>query len=247
MQDKDNIYKEQIKNIPPFEFNDSVAHSFDDMASRSIPFYSEVERMSASLTGEFFQDGSLVYDLGCSTGTCSIHVYNELEKLELKDFKIIGIDNSKPMCNEAKTKIKSIVKNPSKIEILHQDILNTDIKNASVVILNYTLQFIPPLKRETLLEKIYNGLNHNGILIVSDKTHQNHTDISRTFIDKYYDYKRSHEYSDLEISQKREALENVLIPYTIKEEEKLFTHCGFNSVDIFFSWYNFTSFICVKR
>ena len=122
-----------------------------------------------------------------------------------------------------------------------------EIRDAGVVIMNYTLQFVPPLEREALVRRIYASLRHNGILIVSDKTTQSHTDISRIFVEKYYEFKRSNGYSELEISRKREALENVLIPYSVAEEEELFRQCGFAAVDRFFSWYNFSSFLCVKR
>ena len=88
--------------------------------------------------------------------------------------------------------------------------------------MNYTLQFIDPLHREKLVRRIYEGLNHNGILLVSDKTLQSHTDLSRIFVDNYYNLKRTNGYSELEISRKREALENVLIPYPVKEEESPF-------------------------
>jgi tRNA (cmo5U34)-methyltransferase len=113
--------------------------------------------------------------------------------------------------------------------------------------MNYTLQFIDPLRREKLIRKIYEGLNHNGILLVSDKTLQSHTDLSRIFVDNYYNLKRANGYSELEISRKREALENVLIPYPIKEEERLFRDAGFEAVDLFYTWYNFSSFVCLKK
>jgi tRNA (cmo5U34)-methyltransferase len=247
---KDKVFSKPMGKIRPFEFNENVAHVFDDMAHRSIPFYNQVEQMTASLAATFWQDDTAIYDLGCSTATCSLLVHNEIQKqrgIVPGGFEIQAIDSSVPMCAEAKEKVSSAGIDSSVIHIRHGDILDIDIKNASVVIMNYTLQFIPPLKREKLIRKICAGLGENGVLLVSDKALQSHTDISRIFIDKYYDYKRTHGYSELEISQKREALENVLVPYHINEEENLFKKCGFDSVDIYFSWYNFTSFICVKR
>ena len=247
---KDKVFSQPLPQVKPFEFNENVAHVFDDMADRSIPFYGQVEQMTASLAATFWQDDTAVYDLGCSTATCSLLVYDELRKqrgIVPEGFEIQAVDSSAPMCIEAKEKVRSRGIDPGVIHVRHGDILDMDIKNASVVIMNYTLQFIPPLKRETLIRKIADGLCDNGVLLVSDKTLQNHTDVSRIFIDKYYDYKRSRGYSELEISQKREALENVLIPYHIKEEEDLFLKCGFDTADIYFSWYNFTSYVCVKR
>ena len=247
---KDRVYAKPGMKGRPFEFNESVAHVFDDMASRSIPFYSQVEGMTASLAATFWQNDTLVYDLGCSTATCSLLVCDEIRRVHGMvpgGFEIQAVDSSAPMCREAEEKVKAAGIGAGTVHIRHGDIMDIDIRNASVVIMNYTLQFIPPLKREMLIRKIFDGLTDNGVFLVSDKTFQTHTDISRIFIDKYYDYKRMNGYSELEISQKREALENVLVPYHIGEEQALFQKCGFGSVDIYFSWYNFTSFICVKR
>ena len=242
------------QEIQPSEFNETVAHVFDDMANRSIPAYQQVETMTADLAATFYRPGTAIYDLGCSTCTESILL---LERIRTSrghlpgDLEIQALDNSLPMCREAREKVAAYTANvpesEGKIRVQHADILETEIHNASVVIMNYTLQFIPPLERETLIKRILNGLCRNGVLLVSDKTLQSHTDVSRIFIDHYYNYKRLNGYSELEISRKREALENVLVPYHIKEEEQLFYSCGFDTVDIYFSWYNFTSFLCVKR
>lgn len=247
MAKTDKVFSKPIGNIPPFTFNEKVAHVFDDMAERSIPFYKEVQKMITDLSLTFFQDGSKIYDLGCSTATTSALVYQGLIDLGITDFTIKGIDSSEAMCEEAKIKLESINASKDHVSITHGDFLNEEIHDASVVIMNYTLQFIDPLQRETVIKKIYNGLRHNGILLVSDKLLQSNTDISRTYIDKYYNMKRSNGYSELEISQKREALDNVLIPYTLEEETALFKECGFKGVDSFFTWYNFTSFICLKK
>lgn len=243
----DKVFSDRLDKIPPFTFNEKVAHVFDDMADRSIPFYREVQKMITDLSITFFQQGSTIYDLGCSTATTSALVYQGLVDHGISDFKIKGIDSSQAMCEEAIVKLDSINADRNKVSIINGDFLTEDIKDASVVIMNYTLQFIDPLHREVVIKKIYNGLRHNGILLVSDKLLQTNTDISRTFIDKYYNMKRLNGYSELEISQKREALENVLIPYTLEEETALFKDCGFKGVDAFFSWYNFTSFICIKK
>ena len=244
---QDKVFSEEIPNIRPFEFNEKVAHVFDDMAERSIPFYKEVQKMVTGLALTFFQEGSTIYDLGSSTATTISLISQGLKDHEITDYRIKGIDSSAAMCHEAEIKLKSIDADMKKIEITEGDLFDCPIENASVVIMNYTLQFIDPLKREKLISHIYKGLRHNGILLVSDKMLQSNTDTSRIFIENYYDMKRTNGYSDLEISQKREALENVLIPYSVKEEVALFRNCGFEAIDMFFSWYNFSSFICMKK
>lgn len=236
-----------VGDIVPFEFNENVAHVFDDMAQRSIPWYKEVQRMVTTLGVTFFHGNTNIYDLGCSTGTTISLLSQAFKEREISDYHMIGVDNSQAMCHEAEEKFTKQGMDQSKVTILCDDINNVTIENASVVIMNYTLQFVDPLEREDLIRRIYKGLNHNGILLVSDKTQQNHTDTSRIFVDNYYHMKRKNGYSEMEIARKREALENVLIPYTLEEERNLFAHCGFEAVDLFFTWFNFSSFVCLKK
>ncbi|MDC7234120.1 MAG: carboxy-S-adenosyl-L-methionine synthase CmoA [Spirochaetales bacterium] len=247
MSRKDKVFDSTDPVIRAFEFNENVAHVFDDMAERSIPHYKDVQEMVTTLALTFYQEGSRIYDLGCSTGTTIALLLEGLKEHGLEDYFIRGIDNSAPMCREAQDKLLKLEYDRKRVVIEEADIMDESIENASVVIMNYTLQFIDPFHREELIRKIYKGLNHNGILLVSDKTLQSHTDISRIFVDNYYNMKRRNGYSELEIARKREALENVLIPYPISEEEELFRLCGFEAVDLFYTWYNFSSFICLKK
>ncbi|MBN2736466.1 MAG: carboxy-S-adenosyl-L-methionine synthase CmoA [Spirochaetales bacterium] len=244
---KDKIYSQQKNTIEPFRFNKEVADVFDDMAERSIPFYSEVQKQTTRLFQTFYQPGMKIYDLGCSTGTTCAGLYHAFTQAGFEDFRIVGIDASAEMCDKAREKLEKCKIPESRVQIRRQDVMNLELKQAHGVIMNYTLQFLLPLDREKLLRKIYTALPHQGILILSDKTHQSHTDLSRIFLEEYYHYKRGMGYSELEIAQKREALESVLIPYSIEEITQLIGDAGFPSIDIFFTWYNFTSFICVKR
>jgi tRNA (cmo5U34)-methyltransferase len=242
----DRVFNEEGE-VKPFEFNESVAHVFDDMADRSIPWYREVQRMVTTLGVTFYKPGSRIYDLGCSTGTTMALLAQAFSERKIDDYELYGVDNSEAMCREAREKME---KSPAVQDCWHincADLEETPLENASVVIMNYTLQFVDPLAREELVRKIYQGLNHNGILLVSDKTLQSHTDTSRIFIDNYYHMKRQNGYSEMEISRKREALENVLVPYTVEEERELFYRSGFEGVDQFFTWFNFSSFICLKK
>lgn len=243
----DRVFSEEDSNIRPFEFNENVAHVFDDMACRSIPHYQEVQKLVASLALTFFQEGSAIWDLGCSTGTTMALIAQGFKDHDITDYNIIGVDSSDAMCKEANEKLNTLAIDREKQRVVNGDLLKIEIQNPSVIIMNYTLQFVKPLMREALIKKIYDSLPHNGILLVSDKMVQSHTDVSRIFIEYYYNFKRTNGYSELEISQKREALENVLIPYSVEEELNLFKRSGFEVIDTFFSWYNFSSFICIKK
>lgn len=244
---EDKIYSQKKEIIEPFRFNKEVADVFDDMATRSIPFYKEVQKQTARMFLSFYKPGMKIYDLGCSTGTSCIHLYQTFNQAGYTDFRILGIDSSTDMCHKAQEKLSQLKIPESKVQIYQNDIMDVELEHPQGVVMNYTLQFLLPLDREKILKRIYKALPHNGLLILSDKTHQSHTDLSRIFLEEYYDYKRQMGYSELEISQKREALETVLIPYSIDEITQLAKDAGFPSVDIFFTWYNFTSFICLKR
>ena len=238
---KDTLFKsDDVKG--EFRFDAKVAEVFDDMLSRSVPFYGEVQRIIADLATEHYQEGTKIFDLGCSTGTTIINVCNTAAGRKLD---IIGVDSSEPVIAKAKEKIAK-AKLGADVELICKDIRDIEIKNASVVIMNYTLQFIEPESRTTLIRQIYDGLNKGGILLISEKVLEKNGAISELFIDKYYDFKKEMGYSDLEIAKKREALDKVLIPMTTNAEIRLLKEGGFNEVSIFFKWFNFSSFIAVK-
>jgi tRNA (cmo5U34)-methyltransferase len=109
-----------------------------------------------------------------------------------------------------------------------------------------TLQFVRPLYRERVMQRIYAGLNPQGALILVEKVTCAETLFNRLFIDRYYDYKRRNGYSDMEIAQKREALENVLIPYRVEENVELLKQVGFRATECFLRWYNFCGLVAVK-
>ena len=238
---KDTLFRsEDVKG--EFRFDARVAEVFDDMLSRSVPFYGEVQRIIANLATEHYREGTKIFDLGCSTGTTIINLCNVATGSRLD---IIGVDSSEPVIAKARDKIAKAGLN-ARIELVCKDIRDIDIRDASVVIMNYTLQFIKPESRKALISQIYEGLGRGGILLISEKVLEEDETMSELFIDKYYDFKREMGYSDLEIAKKREALDKVLIPMTIDEELRLLKDSGFDKVSIFFKWFNFTSFIAVK-
>ena len=239
---KDELFKGPMSKAVGFEFNRDVAEVFDDMLSRSIPFYGEVQNMILDYVNDFYQPGTAIYDLGCSTGMMIAKLAASLKGVD----KIVGVDNSRPMIDKAGQLLAKI---PSQIpiELACRDIRDVQIENASAVVMNYTLQFIRPLYRARVLGNIFRGLRPGGIFILSEKVLEESTQISRLFIDMYYRFKRRQGYSEMEISQKRECLENVLIPYKVKEHYQLLEKCGFEQVEPFFKWNNFASFIAIKR
>ena len=226
-----------------FRFGAETAQVFDDMVNRSVPFYGEIQRMVCELAESFAEPGTNLYDIGCATGNTLILLH---QKLAATNVQLIGIDNSDEMLAKAWVKISAEC-GTNKIRLLNANLHDLPpLDNCSVVIMLLTLQFVRPLYREKLVRTILNGLRKNGCLILVEKVTGSCTMLNRLFIENYYNYKRRKGYSELEISQKREALENVLIPYHHEENRKLLLASGFAHVEEFFRWYNFSGVLALK-
>lgn len=225
-----------------FDFNERVVEVFDDMLDRSVPYYRQVIEASAQLLERFLSPGDIVYDLGCSTGTTLLE-FSRL--LGHKGLHFVGVDNSASMLDKARLKAELYSKQDS-LSFLCEDITSFNHSNANAIILNYTMQFIRPLQRECFLQCLFKNLRPGGVLIASEKVISPDKRLNREYIDIYHQFKKSRGYSELEIAKKREALENVLIPFSIDENKSMMKKSGFDSVETFFQWYNFASFIAIK-
>ena len=225
-----------------FRFDSATANVFDDMVNRSVPFYDEIQRMTCEIAADFATAGSNLFDLGCSTGTTLIELDNHVPK----GTRFIGVDNSIDMLKKARTKLDS-AKFARPYDLIHADLHHEKVvENASVVIMILMLQFMRPLYRERVMKMIYEGMNPNSCIILVEKLTASDGLINRLFIKHYYEMKRRNGYSELEISQKREALENVLIPYQWEENRDLLSWAGFRHIEVFFRWYNFCGIVALK-
>jgi len=240
---KDQVFKKEIQKVEDFKFDTTVASVFDDMVNRSVPFYGEIQRMMAELSADHARTGTDVYDLGCATGTTLIGMNTSVAE----DIRFIGIDDSKKMLNKCRSKLEEAeFRRP--FDLRYGDLnQNIEISNASVVISCLTLQFVRPINRPKLLKTIYDGLNSKGVLILTEKILAEDSVFNRDFIKHYYNYKRRNQYSEMEISQKREALENILVPYKLSENITLLRDTGFSHCEVFFKWYNFAGLIATKE
>ena len=234
---KDKVFNKPIEK--QFEFDEEVASVFDDMLNRSVPFYKENLNLQIKILKNFLNENDKVVDLGSSTGTFLIELAKKKSKLTL-----IGIDNSTAMINRAKNKAKAFGVN---VEFINDDFLNYDFSGSKAIIANYTVQFIRPLKREKLIQKIYDSLTDGGIFLMSEKLITENKKLNKIMIDIYYEYKKKMGYSEYEIAQKREALENVLIPYTMQENIEMLKNAGFKDIEVIFRWNNFATFIAFKN
>lgn len=240
---RDNLFAELRADTTLFSFNDSVVDVFPDMIQRSVPGYSTVVRMTGVLAEQYAQPGTCVYDIGCSLGESIRSAEHALEgtKSSRRDCRLIGIDNSRAMIHRAKEQVQA----ESRIEWIEADALEVDFAPCSVVILNFTLQFIPVEQRLYLLKSIHSAMVPGGLLILSEKLTMADPAMDTLMIDLHHDFKRSQGYSDLEIAQKRDAIENVLIPETAQSHSDRLSEAGFSRSSIWFQCLNFASFIAI--
>jgi len=235
--EKDKVFAKPIEK--KFEFDQAVASVFDDMLSRSVPFYDEVRKLIISLILSDQKDGKKVLDLGSSTAKFLLDLHSKMEsKMLLK-----GLDNSPAMLERAQQKCQAF---GADIVLELADMLTYAYSHEDIIVANYTLQFIRPMQRLELVKNIYSGLNDDGMFIFSEKVVFEDKKLDKQMIDIYYEYKKRQGYSEYEIAQKREALENVLIPFTIDENIRMCKDAGFRQVDTIFQWANFVTFIAKK-
>jgi len=223
-----------------FEFDEDVAVVFDDMLERSIPFYKEVIDLTCKTICLHVKEGAHIIDLGCSTANTLLALYKKSDK----SYHLLGIDNAEAMLHLAHQKIHAY---GAKIELVHADMTSVELGSQDAIIANYMLQFIRPLQRADFVAKIYEALNPSGLFVFSEKIVFDDKELNKQMIDLYYDFKRQQGYSEFEIAQKREALENVLIPYTEEENKAMLKNAGFETIETIFKWGNFATFIAKKR
>ena len=241
---RDQLFADNRERVGDFDFGERTAAVFDDMLERSVPFYGEIQRMSAELVSDFVVSGDQIYDLGCSTCNTFLEIDSHLPPETHARF--VGLDSSQEMLEKARDKLIR-AKFRHDYELRLADLNATpEIDNATVVILTLTLQFVRPMRREALLRRIYEGMSSRGVLILVEKVLGEHSVFNRLFIQHYYELKKRHGYSELEIAQKREALENVLIPYRFTENVSLLREVGFTQIDTFYRWYNFCGMVAMK-
>jgi len=238
---QDNLYSISTEKITDFVFDDKVVSVFTDMIRRSVPGYGTLLSMLPVIVRYFVSPNSRCYDLGCSQGACTLAIRHSLQ---VKNVKIIAVDNSPAMVASCRERISQDHAN-TPVELICEDLCSTPVENASLVVMNFTLQFIEPAARPALIETIFNGLNNGSALLLSekiqlaDKENQLMTELHETF-------KRANGYSELEISQKRTALENVLLPETIAQHKQRLFAAGFSRVIVWFQCFNFVSLLAVK-
>ena len=239
---KDALFARRVPSSD-FVFDEKVADVFDDMILRSIPGYMTIIDMIGAFAELYYKPGSKIYDLGCSLGGATFEI---TKRLKGKDFSLVAVDKSKAMVEKLNQRKAEVGALADAITIQCEDISETTVENASVVVLNFTLQFLPVAHRQELITRIHDGLLPGGILVMSEKIIFQDENINRLFIDMYHKFKESNGYSKLEISQKRLALRNILIPETLDIHRNRLINSGFQSFEVWFQCLNFASVLAIK-
>jgi len=240
--EKDNLFAAPLQQMVDFRFDERVVSVFPDMTQRSVPGYATLISNIGTMAARYVQAHSHCYDLGCSLGAVSLSLRHAIDK---PDCKIIAVDNSEAMIAKAR-EVLAEDENSVPVELRCADINEVSIEKASVVVMNFTLQFIAPELRQTLIQKIYDGVLPGGVLILSEKLAFEDPQTNQFHIDSHHDFKRANGYSDLEISQKRSALEKVLIPETLAQHQSRLQQAGFSFVEKWYQCFNFVSMVAVK-
>jgi len=242
-QPRDSIYANP-QPVSDFVFDERVAAVFNDMINRSVPGYATIVSMAGTLAERYCQPGSRVYDLGCSLGGTSLAMAHHIGE---RDYELLAVDNSDAMLARFS---KALEGEPAfvreRIQLLCEDVNTLDIRDASVVTLNFTLQFIPLAQRQALIQRIYNGMRPGGLLILSEKIRFPEKEVDDLLIDMYHQFKKVQGYSAMEISQKRQALERVLLPETLDAHKQRCLNAGFRSCDVWFQCFNFASLVAFR-
>jgi len=239
---KDKIFSDRIDKISDFAFDDSVASVFDDMIHRSVPGYELTLDIVGLFASDYVQPESYCYDLGSSLGAVSEAIQKNIRQ---EGCRVFAVDNSPAMIHRSKILVDTKNKRVP-VHLICADIRDIKIINASLVVLNFTLQFIRPENRLVLLQRIYDGLLPGGILLLSEKIAFDDEKEHNFQIHMYYEFKKLHGYSELEISQKRTALENVLIPDTLNMHCERLRQAGFKRCYLWFQALNFCSLVAIK-
>ena len=243
---KDEIYASGDADSRPFEFNENVARVFPDMLRRSIPGYDSSIVAIGWLASRYVRANTRCYDLGCSLGAAAEAIRDNVAE---PGVQILAVDNAPAMVERCRQRLAARgneAESRPEVKVVAADAREVAIENASMVVMNYTLQFLPPETRDAMMRTIARGLNQGGVFVLSEKVVHQDEAIERLLVDLHHQYKRRNAYSELEISRKRAALENVLIPERLETHRRRLTGAGFRHVGVLLQNFNFLSLVAIR-
>ena len=242
---KDTIFKTE-DGSEPFRFNDAVAGVFPDMLRRSIPGYAASIEAIGALAARYMRAGTNAYDLGCSLGAATLAIRQGTREPACR---VVAVDNAPAMiarCREILAEDDRLHGGETEVDLVEDDIRNIEVVNASMVVLNYTLQFLPMEDRDAILRHIRDGLNPGGLLVLSEKVIDEDEHMEKLLVELHHEHKRRKHYSELEIARKRAALENVLVPETVAAHRERLKAAGFTHSGVWLRYFNFVSIVAIR-
>lgn len=242
MAKQDTLFSAPIDKLGDWTFDERVAEVFPDMIQRSVPGYSNIISMIGMLAERFVQPGTRVYDLGCSLGAATLSMRRNIK---VAGCEIIAVDNSPAMVERCRRHIDAF-RADTPVSVIEADILDIELSNASMVVLNFTLQFLEPADRQRLLNQVYQGMRPGAALVLSEKFSFEDKDVGELLFNMHHDFKRANGYSELEISQKRSMLENVMLTDSVEAHKARLKQAGFEHAEVWFQCFNFGSLIALK-
>lgn len=238
---RDQIYAKARSALERFSFDDSVARVFPDMINRSVPGYATIIEMIGVLAARYAQPDTAIYDLGCSLGAAT----TAMASLTPASQNIIAVDNSAAMIERAQTLLAQAGL-AQRVTLLNEDLQQLRFTPCSVAVLNFTLQFVPLEARDALIARLAEATVPGGILVLSEKVRFEDPDTDHLQTELHHAFKRNNGYSDLEISQKRTALENVLVAETLATHHRRLEAAGYQQIHVWFHCFNFMSLMAVR-
>jgi len=242
MANHDTLFSAPIDKLGDWTFDERVAEVFPDMIQRSVPGYSNIISMIGMLAERFVQPDSRVYDLGCSLGAATLSMRRNIN---VTGCEIIAVDNSPAMVERCRRHIDAF-RADTPVNVIEADILDVELSNASMVVLNFTLQFLQPDDRQRLLNQVYQGMRPGAALVLSEKFSFEDKNVGELLYHMHHDFKRANGYSELEISQKRSMLENVMLTDSVDVHKARLKQAGFEHSEVWFQCFNFGSLIALK-
>ena len=239
---KDTLYANPLDKIADFAFDQSVVDVFPDMIKRSVPGYLTIMHMIGQMAERYCQADTRCYDLGCSLGAATLAMRH---RINAANAEIVAVDNAPDMIARCQ-QVVDADSGEVPVRLVQGDITEMAIEQASVCVLNFTLQFVPVEKRDALLQRIFDGMVPGGILVISEKLAFADADHNALMTEFHHYFKKTNGYSELEIAQKRNAIEHVLIPETFETHQQRLARIGYKGTELWFQCFNFASFIAFK-
>ena len=239
---KDDLFTHIKHPLGNFRFDEKVVRVFPDMIRRSVPGYQTVVELIGSTAQHYAQPGTRVYDLGCSLGACTLSMHSRIGDSSVK---YVALDNSSVMLETCRSTLKEVIPS-AQLELVQADVEEAAIESASVVVMNFTLQFVAPEHRQKMMDRIYRGLLPGGALILSEKVRFRDPEVDTTQEQLHNQFKKANGYSEMEISRKRSSLEKIMVLDDVGTHEKRLTHAGFTHIMQWFQSFNFVSLLALK-